>query len=128
MKNYEFINEKVVSINANEGDGVIVFTHGWKLTTKHELDCCESHYWSLSDLSIDDFDGLEFDLDDDNFFERIEGYGIALKPTNGFPIRIPAYGSNNGYYSQNLSLVLYNYDKVIEEYDITECQESSDEC
>jgi hypothetical protein len=55
---------------------------------------------------------LEFDLDDDNFFGRIEGYGICLVPTNGFPIRIPAYGANNGYYTTNLALILSDGDKV----------------
>jgi hypothetical protein len=117
---------KVVEIK-NEDDGVIVFSNGYTLTTHHDQDCCEHHYWSLTDLTINDFDGLEFDLDDDNFFGRIEGYGICLVPTDGFPVRIPAYGANNGYYSQNLSLVLSDGDKVIKEYDITECQEENNE-
>ena len=119
---------KVIAIENGWVDGVIVFSNGYKLTTNHESDCCEHHYWSLTDLSLSDFDNLEFDFDDDNFFGRIEGYGICLVPVNGFPIRIPAYGSNNGYYSDNLSLVLSKDDKTIKEYDITECQESSDEC
>ena len=119
---------KVIAIENGWVDGVIVFSNGYKLTTNHESDCCEHHYWSLTDLSLSDFDNLEFDFDDDNFFGRIEGYGICLVPVNGFPIRIPAYGSNNGYYSDNLSLVLSKDNKIIKEYDITECQESSDEC
>ena len=119
---------KVIAIENGWVDGVIVFSNGYKLTTNHESDCCEHHYWSLTDLSLSDFDNLEFDFDDDNFFGRIEGYGICLVPVNGFPIRIPAYGSYNGYYSDNLSLVLSKDDKIIKEYDITECQESSDEC
>ena len=119
---------KVIAIENGWVDGVIVFSNGYKLTTHHESDCCEHHYWSLTDLSLSDFDNLEFDFDDDNFFGRIEGYGICLVPVNGFPVRIPAYGSNNGYYSDNLSLVLSKDDKIIKEYDITECQESSDEC
>ena len=126
MKNYEFLIQKVVEIK-NENDGIIVFNSGYTLTTHHEHDCCEHHYWSLTDLSIDDFDGLEFDLDDDNFFTRIKGYGISLNPINGFPIRIPGYGSNNGYYSNNLSLILSKDDKVIKKYDITECQIESEE-
>jgi hypothetical protein len=112
---------KVVEIK-NEDDGVIVFSNGYTLNTYHGQDCCESHYWSLTDLSIDDFDGLEFDLDDDNFFGRIEGYGICLVPIDGFPIRIPAYGYNNGYYSENLTLVLTKDNKTVKEFDITECQ------
>jgi hypothetical protein len=125
MRNYEDI-QKVIAIK-NEDDGVIEFSNGYTLTTHHESDCCEHHYWSLTDLTINDFDGLEFDLDDDNFFGRIEGYGICLVPIDGFPIRIPAYGSNNGYYSQNLSLVLTKDNKTINEFDITKCQDV-DEC
>jgi hypothetical protein len=118
---------EVLSINENEDDGVIVFSNGYRLTTHHDSDCCEHHYWSLTDLSIDDFDGLEFDLGGDDFFTRIEGYGISLNPINGFPIRIPGYGSNNGYYSNNLSLILSDGDETIREYDITECQIESEE-
>jgi hypothetical protein len=125
MKDFQI--QKVIAIK-NEDDGIIVFSNGYTLITHHESDCCEHHYWSLTDLSIDDFDGLEFDLDGDNFFGRIEGYGICLVPTSGFPIRIPAYGSNNGYYSNNLTLILSKDDEVIKEYDITECQEENDEC
>jgi hypothetical protein len=125
MRNYENI-QRVVELNGKYEDGEIVFTNGYKLTTYHESDCCESHYWSLNDLSIDDFDGLEFDLDNDNFFERVEGYGIKLIPINGHPISIPGYGSNNGYYSENLALVLSYNGETIKEFDITRCQVISD--
>lgn len=76
-------------------------------------------------MTLADFDGLEFDLDSDDFFERIEEYGIALKPLMGFPVRIPGYGNNNGYYSDQLELVLSGKDfsKV---FDISECQDVTD--
>ena len=111
---------KVTSV-AND---TILFDNGYCLGSEHEQDCCESHYLSTSDLTLEDFEGLEFDLDRDDFFERIEGYGIALKPVNGHPVRIPAYGQNNGYYSANLSLVIINLKsgKVIKSFDITHCQ------
>lgn len=112
-------NLKVVKI-WNEG---LEFDNGMKLYSDHDQDCCEWHYMSLSDLELEDFEGLEFDLSNDDFFERIEGYGIALKPKNGFPIRIPAYGDNNGYYSSNLSLVISGEDGFEKIYDITECQD-----
>lgn len=106
-----------------DGDGVIIFNNGYRLSSSHDSDCCESHCWSLSDLTMDDFNGLQFDLDGDNFFERVEGYGIKLLPVNGFPISIPGYGYNNGYYSENLSLVLSDDRYItIKEFDITECQ------
>ena len=112
---------KVIAIK-NEDNGIIVFDNGYTLTTYHDQDCCENHYWSLTDLSIDDFGGLEFDLNNDNFFERIEGYGIGLIPINGFPVRIPAYGSNNGWYSSDLTLILSDGENGGKEFDITECQ------
>ena len=75
-------------------------------------------------MTLEDFDGLEFDLESDDFFECIEGYGIALKPLTGFPVRIPGYGSNNGYYSDQLELVLSG-ENVIKVFDISECQDVS---
>jgi hypothetical protein len=60
----------------------------------------------------------------DSFFRRIEGYGIELIPIKGWSVRVPGYGSNNGYYSDQLELVIADADgKTIREYDITECQE-----
>jgi len=101
----------------------LYFDNGISLTSDHNQSCCESHWLGLSDLSINDFDGLEFDLDSDDFFERIPGYGIALKPILGFPIRIPGYGSNNGYYNSDLSLVLIKNGETIKSFDIDECQD-----
>lgn len=112
-------NLKVIAVDA---DG-LTFDNGAKLYSDHNQDCCESHYLCLADLTLNDFEGLEFDLTNDDFFERIEGYGIALKPIIGFPIRIPGYGSNNGYYSSNLQLVITGPNGFYKEYNITECQD-----
>lgn len=124
LKQSKMENLKVVKIDSDSlefDNGMILFSH-------HDQDCCEDHYLSLSDLTLDDFKGLEFDLSNDDFFERIEDYGITLKPKNGHPVRIPGYGSNNGYYSSNLALIITNTDGrgVFKQYDITECQEYND--
>jgi len=113
---------KVVSIDSDS----LEFDNGIVLTSHHDQDCCETHYLSLSDLTLADFDGLEFDLTTDAFFERIDGYGIALNPLVGYPVRIPGYGLNNGYYSSRLDLVLeddYGFKKV---FDVSECQYIAD--
>lgn len=115
-------NLKVVKLDLDS----LEFDNGVKLYSYHESDCCENHYLSFSDLTLDDFEGLEFDLSNDDFFERIEGYGIALKPIKGFPIRIPGYGENNGYYSENLSLIVTDCNGFEKRYDVTECQKVSD--
>ena len=113
---------KVVSID-NE---TIVFEDGTKLCSYHEQDCCESHWLDFEHLQLSDFDGLDFDLSNDDFFEKIEGYGIALKPTNGHPVRIAGYGSNNGYYTTNLTLVVQKGRTNTREFDITDCQVITD--
>ena len=113
----ELSKVKVISIS----DESLTFDNGVCLYSNHDSDCCESHYLSLADLTIEDFEGLEFDISNDNFFERIDGYGIALKPLNGHPVRIPGYGYNNGYYSSQLNLILKGdgFEKV---YDVSDCQ------
>lgn len=100
----------------------IRFNDGSILSSDHLQDCCESHYLSFSDLELSDFDGLLFDISNNSFFERVPGYGIALLPKNGHPVRVPGYGSNNGYYSSNLTLVLIKDNIIIMSDDITECQ------
>ena len=93
---------KVIKIDSDS----IEFENGIQLYSDHDQDCCESHYLDFSDLTIEDFENLEFDLTNDDFFNRIEGYGIELVPVNGFSVKIPGYASNNGYYSSNLSLIV----------------------
>lgn len=113
---------KVVAVKAE----FVEFEYGIKLSSYHESDCCEQHYLYFSDLTLDDFKGLEFDLSDDNFFKRIEGYGIELIPINGFSVKIPGYGSNNGYYSSELSLIITDEKQFTKYFDISECQDICD--
>jgi hypothetical protein len=100
----------------------IMFDDGHKLYSDHEQDCCERHYLDLSELSVEDFAGLVFDLSSDKFFERVPDFGIRLIPiSGGQPVSIPGYGSNNGYYSQNLTLIL-SIPATKKTFDITDCQ------
>lgn len=101
------------------------FENNVTLTSEHEDDCCEQHYLSFKDLTLEDFSGLYFDLSNELFFERIPGYGIALQPIEGFPVRVPGYGYNNGYYSDNLALELFDGTNTTV-FAITECQTVSD--
>ena len=113
----EVSRSKVVKVS----DDTIYFDNGAKLYSEHERDCCEHHYLCMENISIKDFEGLEFDLSNDSFFERIDEYGIALLPIVGHPVRIPGYGDNNGYYSSQLDLVLKTGSES-RVYDVTECQ------
>ena len=68
-------NLKVIKIT----EEYILFEEGFKLYSEHEQDCCENHYLSFSDLTLEDFDGLSFDLTTDTFFKRIEDYGLFVE-------------------------------------------------
>lgn len=111
---------KVVEV----GDEYLRFDDGSHLTSDHDQDCCEAHYLSFKDLSLSDFEGLEFNLDDFQF-ERVEGFGIRLIPSNGQPVSVPGYGFNNGYYGTNLTMILGRPNTSIK-FDITECQDIRD--
>ena len=110
---------KVIEID----DEKILFDNGVKLASRHDQNCCENHYLCFDDLTMQDFEGLEFDLSNEAFFTRIEGYGIALNPIDGHPVRIAGHGTNNGYYSSDLTLVISNIAGIEIRYDITECQD-----
>ncbi len=110
---------KVVKV----GDYGITFENGVELYSNHDSDCCESHELYFKDLSLKDFDGLEFDLTNENFFKRVDGYGIELLPITGWPVRVAGHGYNNGYYSDQLDLILTDGKDFRQVYNITECQE-----
>lgn len=97
-------------------DYSIIFDNGTTLTSVHGRECCEKHYIDFSHITLEEVKDLEFDLSNDKFFNRIPNYGIELVPLNGFPVRVPGYGYNNGYYSANITLVLGK------QFDVTECQ------
>ena len=107
------------------GAGGIVFSDGSRLYSYHAQDCCESHELTFSDLKLQDFEGLEFDLSGDGFFQRVEGFGIRLIPVNGHPVPVPGHGSNNGHYGSDIALILTSGDPKGAErrWDVTECQE-----
>ena len=109
---------KVTSI----GNDRIIFEDGTQIYSLHEFECCENHYLDFTHLSMEDFDGLEFDLSGNDFFIRVVEYGIRLLPLNGHPVPIPGYGFNNGYYSTELTLVVDYPDGTKKEFDVSDCQ------
>ncbi len=100
----------------------IIFEDGSRLHSDHCQDCCERHWLAFEHIKLEDFDGLEFDLTGDSFFKRIPDYGIELVPIHGYSVRIPGYGSNNGYYSSELTLVLVDSKGERKFFDISDCQ------
>jgi hypothetical protein len=111
------MNYKVIKVNQES----LEFNDGVTLSSHHDTDCCEEHWLSFNDLTLEDFEGLEFDLSSDKFFSKIEGYGIELVPVMGYSVKVPGYGSNNGYYSDQLGLKISGLDEE-KYFDITDCQ------
>ncbi len=111
-------NLKVVNVSSE----CIEFDKGLKLYSNHDSACCESHELWFDDLTIEDFKDLSFDLSKDDFFKRIPNYGIELIPIKGWSVKIPGYGRNNGYYSDQLDLILTDGKDFNKSYDITDCQ------
>ena len=100
----------------------ITFSDGSTLISNHDRDCCEDHWLGFDDITLEDFNGLLFDLGVDNFFGKIPEYGIELVPINGYSVKIPGYGENNGYYSTELTLILTEPSGKQIKFDITDCQ------
>lgn len=112
---------KIIKLEA----GRITFDDGHTISSNHNTDCCEWHEIDASGISIEEVKDLEFDLSlpFEELIQKVEGYGIRINPINNFPLSVPAYGYNNGYYGNNIDLILSKGNKVIWEHDITECQE-----
>ena len=133
MKNLEVVkllgryNTEISNIHNNDlkvwVDEAILFSDGYVLGSHHEDDCCETHYLEFSNINLDDFKGLKFDLSNEKFFKRIPGYGIELIPVNGHSIKIPGYGDNNGWYSSNIDLIVIKDKQIINTYDVSDCQD-----
>lgn len=70
---------KVVKISPRS----ILFEGGFQLTCVHERECCEQHYLDFDQISLLDFEGLDFDIFSCNFIRKIPGYGIGLCDNNG---------------------------------------------
>ena len=117
---------KKVKVIKVDGYG-IKFDNDCYLTSEHQQDCCESHELTFSDLTLADFEGLEFNLTNGNFFKRIPDYGIELVPIKGHTVKIPGHGYNNGYYGTNIEMIIWRPDNTVyKSYDVTECQQIDD--
>ncbi len=64
---------KVVKIS--EG---LVFDDGTQLYSNHMSDCCEHHYLDFEHISLSDFEGLEFDLSNDNLIRNYNAMNVTM--------------------------------------------------
>ena len=77
-----------------------------KINTHHECDCCEDA-WGDFDAMNSYKEKIAGDKVESLILNGVEGMGFLLhfkESYGGEKIFIPCYSSNNGYYSDNLSL------------------------
>lgn len=114
-------------------DEALIFDNGHILESTHDQDCCEWHWLDFSvmiNYNVSPKTGKEIDIYEQKFdftdgvpFERVENVGIMLIDTDGNKYLICGYGSNNGYYGDNINLEYKDENgNIIFEYDVSECQ------
>lgn len=105
---------------------MIKFDNDFELTYYHEQDCCESVYadfkilkaYNLSTVTGKKINIYNIDFEEDikKLIECVEGQGFNMVSKIGEKFFIPCYNEQNGYYSDNLELIL---NQII---DITNCK------
>jgi hypothetical protein len=103
----------------------IVFDNGFVIKSFHDTECCEYHYLDFSYLELyKDIYNKEFDINKKIEFKRIPGQGILLFDTENNKYLVNGYGENNGFYSDDITLVLCDdHGEIIMKYDVTTCQD-----
>ena len=88
------------------------------ITSAHKATLWDEHYMCLDDFQWDELEGKTFTItkDEEDLFHRIPNFGIVLRPDKGYGLRIPCYGVNNGYYCDNLSIVVTKHKDHIKAY------------
>lgn len=112
---------KIVEINNEE----IKFDNGYVLYYYHRQDCCENVYADfevLKTYNISTKTGKEINIKDIDFeenlqslIEGIEDAGFNMISRIGEKFFIPCYNEQNGYYNDELELIL-QINKDLEEH------------
>lgn len=95
-------------------DEKILFDNGVIIIFYHDQDCCESVYADFK--MLEDTDIKEKDIDKIEI-ELVKGAGFRL---NGE--FVPCYNAQNGYYSDDLELIIDYQNGKKEIYDLNECK------
>lgn len=118
------------------GEEYVIFDNGTKMQSIHESDCCEWHWAAFDTLetyNINPKTGQTISILDLDFPEKIqdniqliEGEGFNLIASDGSKYFIPCYASNNGYYSDNLQLIITKNKGMKVKIDLQEYQQDYD--
>lgn len=105
------------------GGSKLFFTDGSYIMTDYEPMCCELNYADFSVLeTMPDVLGLDFEAVEVSAPADGCAGGFIMR-LGTFPVFIPCYSSQNGYYSTDLQVSLYDADdNLLQAIDI-ECEE-----
>lgn len=98
-------------------EGKIIFDNGYRLEYYHDQDCCEYVYADfdiLETYNVSIKTGKNIKIKEIDFSEKlseliegIEGMGFNIISKIGEKFFVPCYNEQNGYYSNELELILY---------------------
>ena len=98
-------------------EGKIIFDNGYILESYHDQDCCEYVYADfdiLETYNVSIKTGKNIKIKEIDFREKlseliegIEGMGFNIISKIGEKFFVPCYNEQNGYYSNELELILY---------------------
>ena len=112
-------------------ENCILFDNGCKLQDYHHQDCCEEVYADfdvIKTYNVSPKTGKIIDIKDIDFEESllkliqgVKGAGVNLVSKKKEKFFIPCYNSQNGYYSSDLELELFDeYGNLLERVDISD--------
>lgn len=121
---------KIVKISKNYN--YVEFDNGYILEAYHAQDCCENVYAEfdmLAKYNVSVVTGKQIDIRNIEFpetlskmIQKIKNCGFLMKNEGGEKFLVPCHNEQNGYYSTQLILQLYDKNKfLLEELDIEEC-------
>lgn len=116
---------KIIEINEDN----IIFDNEYRLEYYHKQDCCESVYADfemLKNYNVSTKTGKSINIKDIDFSENlgeliqgVEEQGFNMVSKIGEKFFVPCYNEQNGYYSDDLELILHK-EKAKETVDISE--------
>lgn len=99
----------------------------WMFSSDHYQDCCESHELDFDSTKQDFITAKEFLTKVDKIdISRVEEAGINIRMydwVKEYCIFVPWRGYNNGYYGDNIDLIVKLPSGETKTYDVSECQE-----
>ena len=98
----------------------IIFDNGTEISFVHDTECCEKVYADFKQLKDSPFGILNSDFENDVKIEVVKNAGFRFGDDSNSWWFVPCYDVQNGYYSDDLTLIITFPDKTTKEIDLKE--------